>query len=65
MPPLVNFILEQIGLPVVSMIVKEYQTAHNGTWPTPEQVAQTFLDDVARYTTQGNAWLAANPLMKA
>ena len=61
MSPLVQFLLEQIGVPVVGMIVKEYQTTHNNTWPTPEQVAQTFIDDVAKWTAQGNAWLAANP----
>jgi hypothetical protein len=62
MTPLVSFLLQQIGVPVVTMIIKEWQTAHNNTWPTPEQVAQTFIDDVAKYTSQGNAWLLANPL---
>ena len=61
MPVLVQFLLEQIGVPVVGMIIKEYQTAHNNTWPTPEQVAQTFIDDISKWTTQGNAWLLANP----
>ena len=61
MSPLVQFLLTQLGVPVVGMIVKEYQTAHNNTWPTPEQVAQTFIDDVAKWTAQGNAWLLANP----
>ncbi len=61
MSPLVQFLLQQIGLPVVSMIIKEYQTAHNNNWPTPEQVAQTFLDDVAKWTSQEANWLAANP----
>lgn len=61
MPVLVQFLLEQIGVPVVGMIIKEYQTAHNNTWPTPEQVAQTFIDDIAKWTSQGNAWLLANP----
>jgi hypothetical protein len=61
MNPLVTFLLEQIGVPVTAMIIKEYQTAHAGAWPTPEQVAQTFIDDVAKWTNQGNAWLLANP----
>ena len=61
MSPLVQFLLTQIGVPVVGMIVKEYQTAHNNTWPTPEQVAQIFINDIAKWTTQGNAWLLANP----
>lgn len=61
MSPLVQFLLTQIGVPVVGMIVKEYQTAHAGTWPTPEQVAQDFIDNVSKWTTQGNAWLLANP----
>ena len=61
MTPLVQFLLQNIGLPVVAMIVKEWQTAHNNTWPTPEQVAQTFLDDVSKWTTQGRNWLADNP----
>jgi hypothetical protein len=61
MPVLVQFLLEQIGVPVVGMIIKEYQTAHNNTWPTPEQVAQTFIDDISKWTNQGNAWLLANP----
>ena len=64
MPPLVSFLLQQIGLPVVAMIVKEYQTAHNGTWPTPEQVAQIFLDNASKWIKQGNDWLAANLLPK-
>jgi hypothetical protein len=61
MSPLVQFLLTQLGVPVVGMIIKEYQTAHNNTWPTPEIVAQTFIDDVAKWTAQGNAWLLANP----
>jgi hypothetical protein len=62
MTPLVSFLLQQIGVPVVTMIIKEYQTAHNNTWPTPEQVAQIFVDDVKKYTDQGNQWLLSNPL---
>ena len=58
MTPLITFLLEQIGVPVVGMIIKEYQTAHNGTWPTPEQVAQAFVDKIQYWTSQGNAWLA-------
>lgn len=65
MTPLIQFLLEQIGVPVVSMIIKEYQAAHNNTWPTPEQVAQTFLDDANKWINQGNAWLLANPLPTA
>lgn len=64
MSPLVNFLLEQIGVPVISQIIKEYQTAHNNIWPTPEQVAQTFIDDTAKWIKQGNDWLAANPPIK-
>lgn len=61
MNPIVNFLLTQIGVPTISMIIKEYQTAHSNTWPTPEQVAQLFIDDVAKWTKQGNDWLSANP----
>ena len=62
MPPIVNFLLEQIGVPVVGMIIKEFQAANNNAWPTPEQVAQTFIDSSAKWISQGNAWLAANPV---
>lgn len=61
MNPLVNFLLTQIGLPVVSMIIKDWQTVHNGTFPTGEQIVQAFVDDVKKWTDQGNAWLLANP----
>lgn len=61
MNPLVNFLLQQIGLPVISLIIKDFQTAHNGTWPTSEQVVQAFIDDVKKWTDQGNAWLLADP----
>ena len=64
MVPLVEFILTNIGAPVVSMIIKEYPTAHAGAWPTSEQVAQTFIDDVTKWTTQGTTWLLNNPATK-
>lgn len=61
MNPLIQFLLEQIGLPVITMIVKDYQVAHQGAWPTSEQVVQAFIDDTNKWIAQGNAWLAANP----
>jgi hypothetical protein len=61
MAPMVTFLLQQMGVPLIAMIVKEFQTAHNGNWPTPEQVAQDFIDRVKYWTDQGNAWLLANP----
>lgn len=64
MNPLIQFLLEQIGLPVVTMIIKNYQTTHTGQFPTSEQVVQTFIDDVKKWTDQGTAWLAANPPTK-
>lgn len=62
MNSLVNFLLQQIGLPVISMIIKDYQVAHNGAWPTSEQVVQAFIDDWKKWVAQGTNWLAANPL---
>lgn len=61
MPVLVEFLLTQIGAPVISIIIKEYQTAHKGAWPTGEQVAQTFIDDTSKWITQGTVWLTNNP----
>ena len=61
MNPLFQFLLTQMGLPVVSLIIKEWQTAHAGTFPTSEQVIQIFIDDTNKWIAQGNAWLAANP----
>lgn len=63
MSPLIQFLLTQIGLPVVSLIIKDYQAAHAGVWPTSEQVVQAFLDDVKKWTDQGKAWLLANPVV--
>lgn len=61
MTPLIEFLLTQIGLPVITLIIKEYQTAHNGAWPTSEQIVQEFVDNGAKWIKQGEDWLAANP----
>lgn len=61
MSVLIEFLLTQIGVPLIAQIIKQHQTANNGTWPTPEQVAQTFIDTPAMWANQGNDWLAANP----
>lgn len=61
MTPLIQFLLTQIGLPVVTMIIKDYQTAHNGTWPTSEQIVQEFIDNGNKWIKQGKDWLIANP----
>lgn len=58
---IVTFLLQQIGVPVIALIIKEHQAAHNGQFPTSEQVVQIFIDDVKKWTDQGTAWLAANP----
>lgn len=58
---LIQFLLQQIGLPVVAMIIKEWQTSHAGKFPSSEEVVQIFIDDATKWINQGNAWLAANP----
>ena len=59
-PLLVNFILQSIGIPVVAEIIKAWKTAHNGTFPTSEEVISAFVDDWQKWVKQGNDWLAAN-----
>jgi len=61
MNPLVMFLLQQVGAPVVAMLIKNYQASHNNEWPTPEEVAQMFIDEPAKWIKQGNDWLVANP----
>lgn len=61
MPVLVEFLLTQIGAPLIAAIIKQHQIANNGAWPTPEQVAQIFIDTPAMWVKQGNDWLAVNP----
>lgn len=61
MPVLIEFLLTQIAVPLIAQIIKQHQVANNGTWPTAEQVAQTFIDTPAMWINQGNDWLATNP----
>lgn len=61
MTPLIQFLLKNIGVPVVALLIKEFQAKNNNVFPTAEQVAQMFIDEPAKWINQGTAWLAANP----
>ena len=61
-PVLVNFLLMNIGVPVISEIIKAWQTAHStANLPTSTDVINMFTADYTKWIAQGQSWLAANP----
>jgi len=60
-PILINFLLQNIGLPIVAAIVKAHKDAGTLSTLTSEGVISDYLADVAKWTTQGKDWLAKNP----
>ena len=64
-PILLNFLLTNIGVPVVSEIIKAWQTAHQtSNLPTSIDVINMFTADYTKWIAQGQSWLLANPLVK-
>ena len=60
-PTLINFLLQNIGFPIVMQIIQARKAANALSTVTSEQVIMDFLADVKKWTDQGNAWLSANP----
>lgn len=58
---LLNFLLQSIGIPVVSAIVKRHHDQSTLDTLTSEQVIKDFYADVSGWQKQGKDWLAANP----
>lgn len=56
-PILINFMLQNIGVPVVAAIIKAHRDANGGAMPTSEQVIAHFTDDWQKWTNQGKQWL--------
>lgn len=61
-PILINFFLQNIGLPIVAAIVKARQGSQALGTVTSEQVVSDYLADVAKWTAQGKDWLATHPV---
>lgn len=60
-PTLINFLLQNIGFPVVTQIIQARKAAGQLATVTSEQVISDFLADVAKWTKQGEDWLSNNP----
>lgn len=60
-PLLVNFLLQNIGFPIVMQIINAHKAAGTLSTLTTEQVIADFSADTAKWQAQGNAWLTANP----
>jgi hypothetical protein len=63
---LVNFLLQNLGVPIIAAIIKQHQANNNNSLAglTSESVITTWLSDPKKWEDQGNAWLAANPPTK-
>jgi hypothetical protein len=58
---LINFLLQNIGFPIVTQIIAARKAANALATITSEQVIADFLADVGKWTKQGTDWLTANP----
>ena len=60
-PILANFLLQNIGFPIVMQIIAAHKTAGTLSTLTTEGIATEYMADTNKWTTQGKTWLAANP----
>lgn len=60
-PILANFLLQNIGFPIVMQIIAAHKAAGTLATLTTEGVATEFLADTNKWIGQGQSWLAANP----
>ncbi len=58
-PVLLNFLLQNIGFPVVMQIINARKAASQLSTVTSEQVISDYAADTAKWISQGQQWLAA------